>query len=111
MRALCWHGKGDIRCDTVPDPSIEDSRDIILRVSSCAICGSDLHLMDGQMPTMESGDILGHEFMGEVVETGSAITGFRKGDRVVVPFNINCGQCRQCKLGNWASCTVSNRNG
>ncbi|WP_428375321.1 zinc-dependent alcohol dehydrogenase [Lichenicoccus sp.] len=111
MRALCWHGKGDIRCDTVPDPAIEDSRDIILKVSSCAICGSDLHLMDGQMPTMESGDILGHEFMGEVVETGSAITGFRKGDRVVVPFNINCGQCRQCRLGNWASCTVSNRNG
>ena len=111
MRALCWHGKGDIRCDTVPDPSIEDSRDIILKVSSCAICGSDLHLMDGQMPTMESGDVLGHEFMGEVVETGSAITGFRKGDRVVVPFNINCGSCRQCKLGNWASCTVSNRNG
>nr|WP_321985111.1 zinc-dependent alcohol dehydrogenase [uncultured Lichenicoccus sp.] len=111
MRALCWHGKGDIRCDTVPDPSIEDSRDIILKVSSCAICGSDLHLMDGQMPTMESGDILGHEFMGEVVETGAAITGFRKGDRVVVPFNINCGQCRQCRLGNWASCTVSNRNG
>ena len=71
MKALCWHGKGDIRCDRVPDPSIEDARDVILKVSSCAICGSDLHLMDGQMPTMEKGDVLGHEFMGEVVETGS----------------------------------------
>ncbi len=111
MRALCWHGKGDIRCDTVPDPSIEDSRDIILKVSSCAICGSDLHLMDGQMPTMESGDILGHEFMGEVVEVGSPDHPLKKGDRVVVPFNINCGECRQCKLGNWSCCLKSNRNG
>ncbi len=111
MRALCWHGKGDIRCDTVPDPKIEDARDIILKVSSCAICGSDLHLMDGQMPTMESGDVLGHEFMGEVVEVGSPDHKLKKGDRVVVPFNINCGECRQCKLGNWACCTRSNRNG
>ncbi len=110
MRALCWHGKGDIRCDTVPDPSIEDPRDIILKVSSCAICGSDLHLMDGQMPTMERGDILGHEFMGEVVDVGSTEHPLKKGDRVVVPFNINCGECRQCKLGNWASCLRSNRN-
>ena len=111
MRALCWHGKGDIRCDTVPDPKIEDARDIILKVSSCAICGSDLHLMDGQMPTMESGDVLGHEFMGEVVEVGSPDHKLKKGDRVVVPFNINCGECRQCKMGNWACCTRSNRNG
>ena len=111
MRALCWHGKGDIRCDTVADPKIEDARDIILKVSSCAICGSDLHLMDGQMPTMESGDVLGHEFMGEVVEVGSPDHKLKKGDRIVVPFNINCGQCRQCKLGNWACCTRSNRNG
>ena len=111
MRALCWHGKGDIRCDTVADPTIEDARDIILKVSSCAICGSDLHLMDGQMPTMESGDVLGHEFMGEVVEVGSPDHKLKKGDRVVVPFNINCGECRQCKLGNWACCTRSNRNG
>ncbi len=111
MRALCWHGKGDIRCDTVADPKIEDARDIILKVSSCAICGSDLHLMDGQMPTMESGDVLGHEFMGEVVEVGSPNHKLKKGDRVVVPFNINCGECRQCKLGNWACCTRSNRNG
>lgn len=110
MKALCWHGVGDIRCDTVPDPSIEDARDVILRVTSCAICGSDLHLMDGQMPSMQSGDILGHEFMGEVVEVGSADHPLKKGDRVVVPFNINCGQCRQCKMGNWASCQRSNRN-
>ncbi len=111
MKALCWHGKGDIRCDSVPDPKIEDSRDIILKVSSCAICGSDLHLMDGQMPTMESGDVLGHEFMGEVVEVGSPNHKLKKGDRVVVPFNINCGECRMCKLGNWSCCLKSNRNG
>jgi threonine dehydrogenase-like Zn-dependent dehydrogenase len=111
MRALCWHGKGDIRCDSVPDPKIEDARDVILKVSSCAICGSDLHLMDGQMPSMEAGDVLGHEFMGEVVEVGSPAHKLKKGDRVVVPFNINCGECRQCKLGNWACCTRSNRNG
>ena len=111
MKALCWHGRNDIRCDTVPDPKIEDARDIILKVTSCAICGSDLHLMDGQMPTMESGDVLGHEFMGEVVEVGSADHPLKKGDRVVVPFNINCGACRQCKLGNWSCCLRSNRNG
>ncbi len=111
MRALCWHGRNDIRCDTVPDPSIEDARDVILKVTSCAICGSDLHLMDGQMPSMKSGDVLGHEFMGEVVEVGSPDHVLRKGDRVVVPFNINCGACRQCRMGNWASCLTSNRNG
>ncbi len=110
MRALCWHGKGDIRCDTVADPTIEDARDVILKVTACAICGSDLHLMDGQMPTMESGDVLGHEFMGEVVEVGSPSHKLKKGDRVVVPFNINCGECRMCRLGNWASCLRSNRN-
>ena len=111
MKALCWHGKGDIRCDSVPDPKIEDARDVILKVSSCAICGSDLHLMDGQMPTMESGDVLGHEFMGEVVEVGSPNHKLKKGDRVVVPFNINCGECRMCKMGNWSCCLNSNRNG
>ena len=111
MRALCWNAKNDIRCETVPDPSIEDRRDVILRVTSCAICGSDLHLMDGQMPTMERGDVLGHEFMGEVVEVGSPDHVLKKGDRVVVPFNINCGQCRMCRMGNWASCLTSNRNG
>ena len=111
MRALCWHGKGDIRCDTVPDPSIEDARDVIVKVSSCAICGSDLHLMDGHMPSMERGDVLGHEFMGEVVEVGSPEHKLKRGDRVVVPFNINCGACRQCRLGNWSCCLRSNRNG
>lgn len=110
MKALCWHGRNDIRCDTVPDPVIEDSRDVIIKVTSCAICGSDLHLMDGQMPTMKSGDVLGHEFMGEVVEVGSGFTKFKKGDRIVVPFNINCGACRQCKLGNYSVCERSNRN-
>jgi threonine dehydrogenase-like Zn-dependent dehydrogenase len=110
MKALCWHGTNDIRCDNVPDPKIEDSRDVIIKVTSCAICGSDLHLMDGLMPTMKSGDILGHEFMGEVVETGSALNKFRKGDRIVVPFNINCGECRQCQLGNYSVCQRSNRN-
>ena len=109
MRALAWHGRNDIRCDTVPDPTIEDARDVILKVTSCAICGSDLHLMDGQMPTMESGDVLGHEFMGVVVEAGPGHK-LKKGDRIVVPFNINCGECYQCKLGNWASCLKSNRN-
>ena len=110
MKALCWHGTNDIRCDNVPDPKIEDGRDVIIKVTSCAICGSDLHLMDGLMPTMKSGDILGHEFMGEVIETGSAHSKFRKGDRIVVPFNINCGECRQCKLGNYSVCQRSNRN-
>jgi threonine dehydrogenase-like Zn-dependent dehydrogenase len=110
MKALCWHGTNDIRCDNVPDPKIEDGRDVIIKVTSCAICGSDLHLMDGLMPTMKSGDILGHEFMGEVVETGSAHTKFLKGDRIIVPFNINCGECRQCKLGNYSVCQRSNRN-
>ncbi len=110
MKSLCWHGKNYIRCDTVADPTIEDPRDVIIKVTSCAICGSDLHLMDGQMPTMESGDVLGHEFMGEVVEVGSPNHKWKKGDRIVVPFNINCGECRMCKWGNWSVCERSNRN-
>ena len=111
MKALCWHGKNDIRCDNVPDPKIEDSRDVIVKVTACAICGSDLHLMDGMMPSMKSGDILGHEFMGEVVDVGQGFTKFKKGDKIIVPFNINCGECRQCRMGNWACCQRSNRNG
>jgi threonine dehydrogenase-like Zn-dependent dehydrogenase len=111
MKALVWHGKGDIRCDTVADPGIEDARDVILKVTACAICGSDLHLFDGQMPTMKSGDVLGHEFMGEVVATRSPNHKLKVGDRVVVPFNINCGECRQCRMGNWSCCSRSNRNG
>ncbi len=110
MRALRWHGKHDIRCDTVPDPQIEHGRDAILKVSSCAICGSDLHLFDGFMPGMKTGDIMGHEFMGEVVEVGKDNKALKVGDRVVVPFTITCGQCDQCKRGNYSVCERSNRN-
>ena len=91
MRALCWHGKGDVRVDTVPDPKIQHPRDAIIKITACAICGSDLHLLDGYQPTMESGDILGHENMGEVIELGSEVTNLKIGDRVVVPFTISCG--------------------
>ena len=110
MRALRWHGKEDIRCDTVPDPAIEDPKDVIIKMTSCAICGSDLHLYDGFMPGMESGDIMGHEFMGEVVETGAEISRLKKGDRIVVPFTIICGECDQCKRGNYSVCERTNRN-
>ncbi|WP_028312273.1 zinc-dependent alcohol dehydrogenase [Derxia gummosa] len=109
MRALCWHGKKDIRCDTVPDPTIEAPRDAIVRVTSCAICGSDLHLFDGFVPGMERGDIMGHEFMGEVVEVGPANKRLKVGDRVVVPFTICCGECDQCRRGNYSVCERSNR--
>jgi threonine dehydrogenase-like Zn-dependent dehydrogenase len=110
MRALCWHGKHDVRCDTVPDPIIEEPRDAIVKVTSCAICGSDLHLFDGFMPTMKKGDILGHEFMGEVVEVGSGNRKLKVGDRVVVPFTICCGECDQCRRKNFSLCERSNRN-
>jgi threonine dehydrogenase-like Zn-dependent dehydrogenase len=111
MKALRWHGKKDIRCDDhLPDPSIEDPRDAIIKVSSCAICGSDLHLYDGFMPGMKHGDIMGHEFMGEVVEVGAANKKLKIGDRVVVPFTICCGECEQCLRGNWSVCERSNRN-
>jgi len=110
MKALRWHGKKDIRCDTVPDPKIEHPRDAIIKVSSCAICGSDLHLYDGFMPGMESGDIMGHEFMGEVVEVGKENTALKVGDRIVVPFTIICGECDQCRRGNFSVCERTNRN-
>ncbi|WP_119155505.1 zinc-dependent alcohol dehydrogenase [Caldimonas tepidiphila] len=110
MRALRWHGKHDIRCDTVPDPGIEHGRDAIIKVSSCAICGSDLHLFDGFMPGMKEGDIVGHEFMGEVVEVGADNKKLKVGDRVVVPFTIICGECEQCRRGNFSVCERSNRN-
>ena len=110
MKALCYHGKHDIRCDTVPDPSIEHPRDAIVKVTSCAICGSDLHLYDGFMPGMENGDIMGHEFMGEVVEVGTENKKLKKGDRVVVPFTICCGECDQCRRQNFSVCERSNRN-
>ncbi|MCB4801886.1 threonine dehydrogenase-like Zn-dependent dehydrogenase [Methylobacterium brachiatum] len=111
MRALVWHGTQDIRCDTVPDPKIEDDRDAIIRVTACAICGSDLHLYDHFMPGMEKGDVMGHEFMGEVVETGKGVKGaLKKGERIVVPFTIICGECDQCKRGYFSVCERSNRN-
>ncbi|RYG61682.1 MAG: glutathione-dependent formaldehyde dehydrogenase [Alphaproteobacteria bacterium] len=111
MRALCWHGRGDIRCDTVPDPELKDDTDIIIKVTSCAICGSDLHLMGGFVPSMESGDVLGHETMGEVVAAGSAVKNHKVGDRVVIPFTISCGGCRYCKSGLYSLCERSNPNG
>lgn len=110
MRALCWHGKGDVRCDTVPDPQIQDPRDAIIKITACAICGSDLHLYDGYTPGMEAGDILGHENMGEVVEVGSANAKLKVGDRVVVPFNIACGECYFCQKQLWSLCDRSNPN-
>lgn len=110
MKALCWHGAGDVRVDTVPDPQILDPRDAIIEVTSTAICGSDLHLLDGVIPTMEKGDILGHEFMGRVVELGSAVTNLKVGDRVVVPFTIACGECFFCKKGFTSCCERSNPN-
>jgi threonine dehydrogenase-like Zn-dependent dehydrogenase len=110
MKALCWHGKNDIRCDNVPDPVIEHPRDAIVKVTSCAICGSDLHLYDGFMMGMKSGDIMGHEFMGEVVEVGPANKKLKAGDRVVVPFTIICGECDQCRRGNYSVCERTNRN-
>ena len=110
MKALCWHGKYDVRIDTVPDPRIEDPRDAIVKISSTAICGSDLHLYDGYMKTMEEGDVLGHEPMGEVVEVGSAVKKLRVGDRVVVPFTISCGTCFFCSRELYSLCDESNPN-
>jgi len=110
MKALCWHGKGDVRCETVPDPKIEDSRDAIVKVTACAICGSDLHLYDGYMPTMKAGDVLGHETMGEVVEVGKENNKLKVGDRVVIPFNIACGDCYFCRKQLWSLCDRSNPN-
>lgn len=111
MKALVWHGKEDIRCDTVSDPEIEDPRDAIIKVTSCAICGSDLHLFHNFIPAMMPGDIMGHEMMGEVVETGNGVNGrLKKGERIVVPFTIFCGECDQCKVGHYSVCERSNRS-
>ena len=110
MKAVCWEGTNDIRVERVPDPSILNPRDAIVRVTSTAICGSDLHLMDGFIPTMKAGDILGHEFMGEVVDVGHRVTNLKKGDRVVVPFPIACGHCYFCTHDLWACCDNSNPN-
>jgi threonine dehydrogenase-like Zn-dependent dehydrogenase len=110
MKALTWHGKSDVRCESVPDPKVQDGRDAIIKVTACAICGSDLHLFDGIMPTMERGDVLGHETMGEVVEVGKDNKKLKVGDRVVVPFTISCGECFFCKNGFYSGCERSNPN-
>ena len=107
MRALTWHGKHDVRVDTVPDPEIVNPRDAIIEITSTAICGSDLHLYDGVIPSLQQGDILGHEFMGRVVETGPKST-LEKGQRVVVPFTISCGQCFHCTKQQFSACDNSN---
>jgi threonine dehydrogenase-like Zn-dependent dehydrogenase len=108
MRALTWQGKKDVRVETVDDPAIVNPRDVIIKVTSTAICGSDLHLYDGMIPTMQAGDVLGHEFMGEIVETGRGVTGLRKGERVVVPFVIACGACYHCSRLQYSACDNSN---
>ncbi|HWE27434.1 MAG TPA: zinc-dependent alcohol dehydrogenase [Polyangia bacterium] len=110
MKALCWHGHGDVRVDNVPDPTIKDPTDVIVKITSSGICGSDLHLYDGYMPTMEKGDILGHEPMGVVVEVGRDVKKLKKGDRVVVPFTIACGNCFFCQKTLFSLCDVSNPN-
>jgi threonine dehydrogenase-like Zn-dependent dehydrogenase len=110
MKANVWHGKNDVRIEQVPDPRILNPRDAIVRITSTAICGSDLHLYDGYMPSMEAGDILGHEFMGEVVDVGAAVHNLSIGDRIVVPFTIACGQCFSCEHQHHSVCENSNPN-
>jgi threonine dehydrogenase-like Zn-dependent dehydrogenase len=110
MKALCWFGREDVRIEEVPHPRILNPRDVIVKVTSTAICGSDLHLYDGHVPTLERGDILGHEFMGEVVEVGPEVKSLRVGDRVVVPFTISCGRCYYCEHGQASACDNSNPN-
>jgi threonine dehydrogenase-like Zn-dependent dehydrogenase len=110
MKALCWYGKHEVRVDEVPEPTILNPRDAIVKVTLAAICGSDLHLYDGYIPTMKKGDILGHEFMGEVVAVGPAVTNLAVGDRVVVPFAISCGRCFFCREGLFSLCDNSNPN-
>jgi threonine dehydrogenase-like Zn-dependent dehydrogenase len=110
MKANCWMGKKSLQVEDVPDPKILNARDAIVRVTSTAICGSDLHIYNGFIPTMKHGDVLGHEFMGEVVETGSNVHNLRPGDRVVVPFPIACGNCLQCERELYSLCENSNPN-
>jgi threonine dehydrogenase-like Zn-dependent dehydrogenase len=110
MRANCWYGKHDVRVEQVPDPKILNRRDAIVKISATAICGSDLHLFNGFIPTMKKGDILGHEFMGEIVETGPDVKNRKVGDRVVVSFPISCGNCFFCKKGMFSLCENSNPN-
>ena len=108
MKALTYHGRGDVRVERVPDPELLTDRDAIVRITATAICGSDLHLYDGYIPGVVPGDILGHEFMGEVVEVGSGVDDLDVGDRVVVPFPIACGNCHYCKSDLWSLCDNSN---
>ena len=110
MKAVCWYGQHDVRVKTVDDPQLLNPRDAIIRVTTTTICGSDLHLYDGHMPSMKRGDVLGHEFMGEVVALGSAVTKLKTGDRVVVPFAIACGRCFFCKASLTSLCDNSNPN-
>lgn len=110
MKAICWNGKNNVQVDNVPDPSIEEAEDVIVKVTATAICGSDLHLYNATIPTMKEGDVLGHEFMGEVVETGPMVKSFKKGDRVVVPFTISCGSCFFCESELYSLCDNSNPN-
>ncbi|RYC68597.1 MULTISPECIES: zinc-dependent alcohol dehydrogenase [Spirosoma] len=110
MKALCYNGKYDLRVERVPDPEILNPRDAIIKVRKTAVCGSDLHLINGYIPTMREGDIIGHEFMGEVVETGSGITNLKKGDRVSVAATIGCGHCTYCSTGSYSLCDNSNPN-
>jgi threonine dehydrogenase-like Zn-dependent dehydrogenase len=110
MKANCWYGRQDLRVENVPDPAILNPRDAIVKITSTAICGSDLHIYNGFIPTMKRGDVLGHEFMGEVVETGSAVRNLSVGDRVVVPFPIACGHCAQCEREMYSLCENSNPN-
>jgi len=110
MKAVCWYGKKDVRVENVTDPKILNGRDAIVKITLTAICGSDLHLYNGYIPTMEQGDVLGHEFMGEVVEVGKEISNLKKGDRVVVPFDIACGRCFFCQRSLFSLCDNSNPN-
>jgi len=110
MKANCWMGKSRVEVQDVPDPKILNDRDAIVKITSTAICGSDLHLYNGFVPTMKSGDILGHEFMGEIVETGPAVKNLNVGDRVVVPFPIACGACALCRKGLFSTCENTNPN-
>lgn len=110
MKATCWMDTHDVQVREVPEPTILNSRDAVVRITSTAICGSDLHLVNGFVPSMMKGDILGHEFMGEVVEVGHGVTNVRKGDRVVVPFTISCGNCWHCQEGLYSLCENSNPN-
>lgn len=111
MKAVCWNGANDVRVETVPDPTILNPRDAIIKITSTAICGSDLHIYGGYIPTVQQGDIIGHEFMGEVVEVGRGVNNLKIGDRVVVPSTIGCGNCHYCQRDMWSLCDNSNPKG